>query len=79
MLGDCILVSPVLDSGATQVKAYLPKGPNSWTYIWNQKVFDFGWAVVDAPIGRPGIFVKSFELKRKTLRSFITFCQSLNI
>lgn len=79
MLGDCILVAPVLDAGATQVKAFLPRIPSSWTYIWNFKVFDFGWAVVDAPIGRPGIFIKSTDLKRKTLLPFINFCQSFNM
>jgi len=78
MLGDCILVAPVLDAGATQVKVFLPKILSSWTYIWNSKILDFGWTVVDAPIGRPGIFVKSSDLKRKTLLPFIEFCESFN-
>jgi alpha-glucosidase len=78
MLGDCILVAPVLDPGETQVKVFIPKISSSWTYIWSFQVFDFGWTVVDAPLGRPGIFIKSSELKRKTLLPFINFCQSFD-
>lgn len=79
MLGDCVLVAPVLDPGVSQVKAYLPKHASSWTYIWTLKEIDFGWTVVDAPIGRPGIFIKSSDLKRKTLLPFINFCQSFSM
>ena len=78
MLGDAILVAPVLESGACQVKAYLPQIPSSWTCAWSQKVYDFGWNIVDAPIGRPGIFIKSTDMKRKSLVSFLVFCKSAN-
>eukprot|EP00823_Brevimastigomonas_motovehiculus_P004856 TRINITY_DN3317_c0_g1_i1.p1 TRINITY_DN3317_c0_g1~~TRINITY_DN3317_c0_g1_i1.p1 ORF type:complete len:931 (-),score=217.82 TRINITY_DN3317_c0_g1_i1:148-2913(-) len=50
MLGDCLLVSPVLTKNATSVRAYIPPS-DQWYDFWTLKrVFASGWTILDAPV-----------------------------
>ena len=58
MLGDAVLVAPVLKSSA--VTAYLPVG--EWRHLWTDAVVvstGGTWVEVDAPIGFPAVFIYS--------------------
>lgn len=58
MLGDKIIVAPVVKQGATSRTAYLPQG--SWTDYWTGKVMQGGRQVtVSAPLQQIPIFVHS--------------------
>jgi alpha-glucosidase len=60
MVGDEFIVAPVLDPGATRVKAYLPAG--RWVHLWTGQVYsnpNAGQTVtVEAPIGQPCVFYR---------------------
>ena len=63
MFGNEILVAPVLDKGAEKVKAYLPEG--KWIHLFSGKEFlGKQWYDLDAPIGKPAVFVKADVDKR---------------
>ena len=57
MLGDSLMVAPVLDAGASTVVLYLPRG--EWQHVWSDvtvSVSEGEWYEVDAPIGTPAVF-----------------------
>lgn len=55
MLGDTLLVAPVVTEGATSRSVYLP--PGHWFHVWTDTEHDGGRTVdVDAPIGSPPVF-----------------------
>jgi sulfoquinovosidase len=57
MLGDDMLIMPVLKKKQNQVKGYLPKG--NWVYAWNNKEFSGGKEItIEAPLGQPAVFIK---------------------
>lgn len=72
-LGRDVLVAPVLDAGASSVRAYLPAGSGAWRHVFGKGDVDGGdlgagdfdagdtgrWVRVAAPLGRPGVFVRS--------------------
>jgi alpha-glucosidase len=59
LLGSEVMVAPVVDRGATSVEVYFPTG-DEWTDLWTG--IDIGiagdWARVQAPLGRPGVFLR---------------------
>lgn len=58
MLGADFLIAPVLDVGATTVRAYLPAG--QWVHLWSKQTYTGGvWVTVDAPLGQPGVFYRA--------------------
>jgi len=58
MFGKEIMVAPVLDKGATTVNAYLPKG--YWVELFSGKKYPGSyWHVVEAPLGKPPVFIKA--------------------
>lgn len=66
LLGDGLLVAPVVEQGATTRDLYLP--PGTWYDVWTGQPFDGGRrVVVDAPIGRPPVF--SRDRDRTDLRA----------
>lgn len=66
LIGDALLVAPVLDAGATEREVYLPSG--TWFFVWTGERFDGGARVtVPAPIGQPPIF--SRDVDRPDLRA----------
>jgi len=66
MLGDGLLVAPVVTEGATSRAVYLP--PGTWYDVWSGVAYDGGMTVdVAAPIGRPPVF--SRDVDRSDLRA----------
>lgn len=56
MLGRHLLVSPVIDPGATRCKVYLPEG--EWIDFWDATSHKGGrWIEVDAPLNRIPVFI----------------------
>ncbi len=56
MLGDALLVAPVVTEGATEREVYLPAGAR-WFHVWTGDAYDGGQRVtVAAPIGSPPVF-----------------------
>lgn len=64
MVGEDMIVRPVLDEGQNSVSAYLPEAGATWIHIWSGKEFSGkSEAVVEAPIGKPAVFVRSTNRK----------------
>ncbi len=58
MFGNSILVAPVLEAGIDCRSVYLPAG--QWYHWWTGRVYSGNvWVSVDAPLGRPPVFVKA--------------------
>lgn len=62
MLGNSMLIAPVLSASASYVKVYFPKDAKNvtWRHIWTGKYYsaDGTYKPVDAPIGQPAVFIK---------------------
>lgn len=65
-LGPDVLVAPVLRRGAQSVSAYLPRGSGTWLHAFSSgadnaehAAQDGRWVSVAAPIGQPGVFVRT--------------------
>ncbi len=57
MIGESLLVAPVLEQGAVTRRLYLP--PAVWYDVWSGRRYDGGTTnEVDAPIGRPPVFAR---------------------
>lgn len=76
LLGEEILVAPVLESD-TQVKnVYFPLTNDGqteeWIHLWTQKSYKSCgcWEEIDAPIGSPPVFYKANSLWGKKLKEF---------
>ncbi len=55
LIGDALLVAPVVHEGQTAREVYLPAG--EWFHVWTGERFEGGQTVmVDAPIGSPPVF-----------------------
>ena len=52
VLGQALLISPVLEQGATSVSAYFPSGSNTRFYLWWNGVEETsrGWVTLPAPL-----------------------------
>lgn len=63
LLGEDLLVAPIIVEGATSRRVYLPEG--EWIHLFTGKSYNGGKYRIDAPIGEPPVFVrkdsKSFE------------------
>lgn len=58
LLGEDLLIAPVLDPNAKEKKVYLPDG--NWIHLWTQKKYQGQQNIlVDAPIGKIPVFYKS--------------------
>jgi alpha-glucosidase len=58
LLGDSLLVAPVLEGGATRKRVYLPRG--EWYDYWTNELLDGGqYMVVPAPLERLPLFVRA--------------------
>ena len=65
MVGTCLLVAPVITQGDTTVKIYFPQieDPNNWIHVWSEKTVskdhEGTWVTVEAPIGKPAVYVRT--------------------
>ncbi len=60
MLGDALLVAPVVEQGATERRVYLPKGPQAWFDFATGQRFEAGQLhVVAAPLNCLPLFAKA--------------------
>lgn len=61
MVGDALLIAPILEKGATQREVYLPRGV--WYDFWTRKLIDGARTItVEAPLQTMPIFVKSGKI-----------------
>jgi alpha-glucosidase len=56
MLGQDLLVAPVIKPGVDRWDVYLPD--DAWIHLWSGKEYEQGWYQVDAPLGQPPIFYR---------------------
>lgn len=72
MLGASLLVAPVLDEKASDVRVYLPKG--EWVHMWTNTTYgnptQGEWVVMQAPIGQPAVFHKGSRMLAKLIPVF---------
>jgi alpha-glucosidase len=60
MLGDSLLVAPVVRPGDTQRRVYLPRGPEAWFDFETGTRYAAGqWHTVAAPLSKLPLFVRS--------------------
>ena len=57
LLGEDLLVAPVLEEKAVTRKVYLPE--DKWINVYTNEEYEGGTYEVDAPIGKPPVFVRS--------------------
>ncbi len=68
MLGPDVLVAPVVEAGAINVKAYVPAG--DWVHLWSGKKYSkAGEVEVAAPLGEPGVFYREGSAAGKALEA----------
>ena len=72
LLGEEMLVAPVVKPGEQERALYLPAG--EWVHLWSGKEYSGGEASVAAPMGFPPVFFRSGcaheELFRRLGREF---------
>ena len=56
LLGRDLLVAPVLEEGAVRRRVYLPE--DAWVHVFTGESFPGGVHELDAPVGRPPVFVR---------------------
>ncbi len=56
LLGEELLVAPVVESGASARTLYLPEG--EWVHLWSGAAYGKGEATVAAPMGFPPVFFR---------------------
>lgn len=70
LLGRDLLVTPVLDKGATTVNVYFPVG-DEWVDLWSGA--DAGkpglWSQMPAPLGKPAVFLRKGATTTDEIRS----------
>ena len=72
LLGEDLMVAPVLDKGAVSVDVYFPKR-SAWVDLWTSK--DVGtpgaWVKMPAPIGRPAAFARKGSPSAAALATYL--------
>ena len=65
LLGRDILAAPVLKEKQTKRSVYLPE--DTWIHVWTQKEYHGGTYEIEAPIGKPPVFIRRDYVKQKEL------------
>lgn len=69
LLGEDMLVAPVVDKGAKVRTVYLPN--DKWVHLYSGKEYDGGNVLVGAPIGEPPVFVRKDSIRFEELMGVI--------
>lgn len=56
LLGQDLLVAPVIKPNIKEWKVYLPN--DDWIHIWTSNEYKGGWITIEAPIGKPPVFYR---------------------
>jgi alpha-glucosidase len=72
LLGEDLLVAPVLVEGAVAREIHLPDG--EWVHLWSGKSFRGGECRVDAPLGEPPVFAKAATPWMEAFKRAIEAC-----
>ena len=56
LLGEELLVAPVVKSGEQTRRVYLPRG--AWVHLWSGERFTGGEITVEAPMGKIPVFYR---------------------
>ncbi|MGB9795086.1 alpha-glucosidase [Fervidobacterium gondwanense] len=56
LFGEDLLVAPVIESGQSAKKVFLPD--DEWVHLWSGKRYRGGWYEINAPIGYPPVFYR---------------------
>jgi alpha-glucosidase len=56
LLGEDLLVAPVLQPDTEKIEVYIPKG--RWVHFWTKKIYTQGKYMIDGPIGFIPVFFK---------------------
>jgi len=67
LLGQDILVAPVIQEGVVKWSVYLPK--DEWVHLWSGNEYSVGWCEVGAPIGYPPVFYRKASPFRELFES----------
>lgn len=60
MLGQALLIAPVVQKGARSRSVYLPRGPQAWCDFDSGQRFEAGqWIEVDAPLSKLPLFARA--------------------
>lgn len=71
MVGDDLLVAPVIKEKANKIKVYLPQG--KWIHVWSKKVFEGkSYIEIDAPLGKPAVFIREGSENQKLLEDIFS-------
>ena len=65
LLGRDVLVAPVLEKGQGKREVTLPD--DNWVHLFSKKEYQGGKYTVDAPIGKPPVFVRKDSLRYEEL------------
>lgn len=65
LLGRDILVAPVIEEKVIQRQVYLPN--DEWVHLFTKQEYQGGTVMVDAPIGRPPVFIRKNSLDYEAL------------
>ncbi|MFC5066571.1 alpha-glucosidase [Flaviflagellibacter deserti] len=79
LLGEDLMVAPVLDKGADSVEVYFPTG-SAWNDAWTGK--DAGqpgeWARMPAPLGKPAVFIRKGSPDATALATYLKDATAAN-
>ena len=56
LLGEDLMVAPVVDEGADRVEVWLPAG--RWVHLWSGEAYGGGPRELEAPLGRPAVLYR---------------------
>jgi alpha-glucosidase len=76
LLGQDLLVAPVLDPGRSSARVYLPAVEGGWVHAWTSRLYGKGaskgeWVIVPAPLGQPPVFYRFDSPSKKVFELIV--------